>query len=272
MFHSGEKMTEFPLFQVDAFTARPFSGNPAGVCLLSRAAPDGWMKALAAEMNLSETAFLLEEDEGYRLRWFTPAVEVRLCGHATLAASHILWETGILKPDQPARFFTLSGSLTARREGGWIELNFPADPPETVEMPEGLEKALGARPLAAARCRSFLLAEFASLDEVRALAPDFAALKPFDPQGVIVTAAGNGAGYDFVSRFFAPNLGIDEDPVTGSAHCCLAPYWAEKLGKPSLHAFQVSRRGGELKVRLEGQRVAISGQAVTIFQTRVSAP
>lgn len=263
-------MNELPLYQVDSFTTRPFAGNPAGVCLLEKPMPDDWMRSMAAEMNLSETAFLLEERDGFRLRWFTPAVEVELCGHATLASAHVLWESGRLKFGQQAKFFTLSGQLTAEKNGDWIELNFPVNPPQPVAPPEGLVEALGVTPVYFARSRFDVLVEVSSPDIVRSLKPDFIALNAVQARGVIVTAQDDGAQYDFVSRFFAPRVGINEDPVTGSAHCCLAPYWAQKLKKTVMSAYQASTRGGELKIRLENDRVVLGGQAVTIFEARIS--
>lgn len=262
-------MTKIPLYQVDAFTDKVFTGNPAGVCLLESEMPAGRMQALAMEMNLSETAFLLPENDGYRLRWFTPAVEVDLCGHATLASAHILWEVGLLKPEQQARFYTNSGLLTARKNGEWIELNFPTTPPQPAEAPEGLLESLGVKPIYVGKsCFDFLL-EVSSEAEVRAVCPDFVALKLVEARGVIVTARGSSSGHDFISRFFGPRAGVNEDPVTGSAHCCLTPYWAEKLGKANLVAYQASSRGGELRVRLEGERVTLAGQAVTFFSAQI---
>jgi len=260
-------MKSLPMYQVDAFSAVPFAGNPAGVCFLDHPRPDAWMQAVAMEMNLSETAFLLPENDGYRLRWFTPAAEVRLCGHATLASAHTLWETGRLQPDKMANFYTLSGLLTARKNGDWIELNFPARSLETVEVP-GLGQALGVHPTYIAKNIDDYLVEVATEAEVRAINPDFAALKALPVRGTVVTARSSSSEYDFVSRFFAPAVGVNEDPVTGSAHCCLTPYWAGKLGKTELSAYQASRRGGVLRVRLEGERVVLAGQAVTVFSAQ----
>lgn len=259
-------MAEIPLFQVDAFTSEAFKGNPAGVCLLDAPRPDGWMKSLAMEMNLSETAFLLGEADGYRLRWFTPAVEVRLCGHATLASAHTLFESGRLQLDTEARFYTQSGLLTACMDGDWVELNFPVNPPIETPPPAGLLEALGltSPPRYVGRSRESYLVEVDSEAEVRALQPNFAALLQVDAHGLTVTATGSGE-YDFVSRYFGPWVGIDEDPVTGSAHTRLTPYWAARLGKTSMTAYQASRRGGVLRLRLDGERVRIAGQAVTVF-------
>ncbi|HEX5726747.1 MAG TPA: PhzF family phenazine biosynthesis protein, partial [Longimicrobiaceae bacterium] len=219
-----------PIVQVDAFTDRPFAGNPAGVCVLDAPADERWMQAVAAEMNVSETAFLHPEEGGWRLRWFAPQVEIDLCGHATLASAHVLWQEGRLGAGEEARFHTRSGVLTCRRrEDGWIEMDFPATPPQPDPGPPGLGEALGAAPVQVGKSRFDYLVEVGSEAEVRALAPDLAALRALRTRGVIVTARAETDGFDFVSRFFAPGVGIDEDPVTGSAHCTLAPYWADKL-------------------------------------------
>jgi PhzF family phenazine biosynthesis protein len=254
-----------PIYQVDAFTSAPFKGNPAGVCLLDRPMPDQWMQCVAMEMNLSETAFLLPEGEGYRLRWFTPAVEVDLCGHATLASAHILTEIGQLMPGGAAHFFSRSGLLIARLlADGMLELNFPIKPLEAAPAPDGLIEALGVQPVFVGKNVFDYLVEVYTETEVRQANPDMARLKQVPARGVIVTS--RSEQYDFVSRFFAPQVGVAEDPVTGSAHCCLAPYWAGKLGKTELHAYQASLRGGELYLALEGERVLIRGRAVTIFR------
>lgn len=216
--------------QVDAFTGRPFTGNPAAICLLAEPQPDQWMQNLAGEMNLSETAFLRRMGDEFELRWFTPSTEVDLCGHATLAAAHVLWESGELRPEETARFRTRSGLLTARREGDWIEMDFPATPVQPAEPPAGLLEALGVRARQVGRSRFDYLVEADSEQAVRSLSPDFAALAKAPTRGVIVTARAQER-YDFVSRFFAPASGINEDPVTGSAHCCLGPYWKEKLNR-----------------------------------------
>jgi len=257
-----------PIHVVDAFTDRPFAGNPAAVCLLDREREAVWMQALAAEMNLSETAFLLPVADAWRLRWFTPKAEVALCGHATLASAHVLWETGRLAPDAPVLFDTLSGRLTAKRAaagGGWIELDFPERRERAhPDLPE-LFAALGVRPVYFGKNVYDYFVEVATEREVRALAPDFAALVKLPVRGVIVTARADAdTGFDFVSRFFAPGVGVPEDPVTGSAHCCLAPYWGEKLGKREMVGLQASPRGGTVKVRRMGERVILSGRAVTI--------
>lgn len=259
------------LWQVDAFTARPFAGNPAAVCLLDRPRPDAWLQSVGAEMNLSETAFLLPEGDLYGLRWFTPAVEVDLCGHATLASAHVLWESGLLPAAASARFATRSGLLGARRlegEGNWIELDFPRIEPTPAAPPPGLLPALGlvSPPAGVWRGGPDWLVELGGEEEVRAVRPDFARLRGETERGVIVTALGAaGGGADFVSRFFAPAAGIDEDPVTGSTHCALAPHWAARLGRAELVARQVSPRGGWLRLRLMDERVGIAGQAVTVL-------
>ncbi len=261
----------FSLFQVDSFKSVPFSGNPAGVCLLDAPRDEGWMLGIAREMNLSETAFLLPEGETYRLRWFTPQVEVTLCGHATLASAHILWEQGLLSADQTAQFETLSGRLSASRSAeGWIVLDFPARQVTPANAPAGLLDALGLEQVRfSGRYREDYLIEAADEETVRALTPDFTRLKRIPTRGVVVTARAQGKAYDFVSRFFAPAVGVDEDPVTGSAHCALAPYWAEQLGKSTLLAYQASQRGGWLRVTPRAERVLLEGQAVTIFEARL---
>jgi PhzF family phenazine biosynthesis protein len=258
------------IYQVDAFTLEPFKGNPAGVCLLDQSMPEEWMRSLAMEMNLSETAFLLPQGDAYSLRWFTPRKEVRLCGHATLASSHILWETGILKKDEMAYYDTLSGRLTARRQGDWIELDFPVRLTTVCEGRADINQALGVQPVATAISPSemgdYYLLELDSDTTVREMAPDFIQLEACQARAVIVTSRSADPAYDFVSRFFAPWLGINEDPVTGSAHCYLAPYWAGKLGKSDFMAYQASERGGVMGCRWEGERVFLKGQAVTIFR------
>ncbi len=263
---------KLPLYQVDAFTNRPFKGNPAAVCLLEEPRPDDWMLSLAQEMNLSETAFLLPAGDGYDLRWFTPAVEMDLCGHATLATAHVLFETGRLAPDAAARFHTRSGLLTAAQVEGWIELDFPAGPVAPVAAPPGLLETLGVKPTFCGKAADdFYLLELASAGEVRQARPDFAHLKAIAGiHGVIITSLAQDSGNDFISRFFAPWLGIDEDPVTGAAHTHLAPYWAARLGRTTFSAYQASPRGGDLRLRLAGERVRIAGQAVTVFSTEIS--
>lgn len=259
---------------VDAFTDRPFAGNPAAVCLLRDAADAGWMQRVAAEMRHSETAFVRPVDDpaaDFELRWFTPLVEVALCGHATLGAAHALYTTGAAAPGRPIRFRTLrSGVLTVERDGpGTLSMDFPACPPRPVEVPEGLAEALGVPVGAAGRTdQNDLLVEVADEETVRRLAPDVPALAAIDARGVIVTAAAApGAEHDFVSRFLAPRVlpGDGEDPVTGSAHCALAPYWAARLGRDVLTGYQASPRGGRVRVALRGDRVGLSGEAVTVL-------
>lgn len=254
-----------PIYQVDAFTAEPYRGNPAAVCLLDKAADEGWMQDVAAEMNLSETAFIFPEGDGYRLRWFTPKSEVKLCGHATLATAHVLFREKGVAQDRPIKFYTLSGLLTAGLADGMIELDFPASPVVACEAPPGLAGALGVRPVFVGRGDDDYLVEVATEEEVREAAPDFATLVKAPCRGVILTALSRSGEYDFVSRFFAPAVGVAEDPVTGSAHCRLVPYWQAKLKKDGFTAYQASARGGFLKVAARGGRVSIAGHAVTVF-------
>lgn len=256
------------IWQVDAFTDRPLAGNPAAVCVLPAPREDAWLQAVASEMNLSETAFLVRRPDGdLDLRWLTPTVEVDLCGHATLASAHVLWEEGLLARDATARFHTRSGLLTAARAGDLIELDFPVKAREPLEDPPDLSAALGAEVLELQRNRFDYLARLESEAAVRQLAPDLSALKRLPVRGIIVTSqAAAGAPYDFVSRFFGPGAGVDEDPVTGSAHCFLAPYWAARLGREELTGYQASARGGTVRVRLAGDRVKLGGQAVTVMK------
>ncbi len=252
---------------VDAFADRPFAGNPAGVCLLREEADPQWMQRAAAEVNLSETAFVRRRDDGaFDLRWFTPVAEVELCGHATLATAHSLWELGELPLAQVARFHTQSGLLTATRHGEWIELDFPASPAQPVAAPSGLLEALGIPAVWIGKTRFDFLVEATNEAAVRGASPDFRTLKGLGVRGVIVTAQGDRRDVDFVSRFFAPGVGIDEDPVTGSAHCALGPYWQSKLGKDELTAYQASARGGTVRCRVVGDRVRLSGKAVTVVR------
>lgn len=254
------------IFVVDAFADVPFAGNPAAVCLLTGEKDADWMQRVAAEMNLSETAFLIEHATGeWGLRWFTPKVEVDLCGHATLASAHVLWRECGVSADT-LRFTTRSGLLTARREGESVCLDFPADPPAAAVPADTLIAALGVEPLWVGRGRDDLLVVLDSAERVRSLAPDMTRLASLDARGVIVTAAGDRPEYDFVSRFFGPGVGIPEDPVTGSAHCCLAPYWAARLGKSALWGNQASARGGVVGVELHGERVHLLGRAVTVLK------
>jgi PhzF family phenazine biosynthesis protein len=253
------------IYQVDAFTERPFAGNPAAVCILPQARDESWMQNVAREMNLAETAFLLRQPDGFSLRWFTPSTEVDLCGHATLASAHILWERGYLMSQEQARFHTHSGLLAAQRADDWIELDFPAEPAVATTAPDLLARALGVEPGYVGQNRFDYLVEVDSEETLRGIQPDFSLLRQIPGRGVIVTSQAASPEYDFVSRFFGPVVGIDEDPVTGSAHCCLAPYWSERLGKTELLAYQASSRGGTVRVRSGGERVILAGQAITVL-------
>lgn len=260
-------MSRIPCWQVDAFTDRPFSGNPAAVVWLTAEADPAWMQQVAAEMNLSETAFVRRRPggDGYDLRWFTPKAEVDLCGHATLAAAHALWTSGTLPLGRLA-FHTRSGVLTCSRAGDVVQLDFPATPPAEAEADPAVLDALGTAAAYFGRSRFDVLVQVASAAELRSLQPDLRRLAAADARGVIVTAASDDPHYDFVSRFFAPRVGVDEDPVTGSAHCALTPYWAGRLGKSIMTAFQASPRGGVLHLRLNGDRVILGGHAVTVWE------
>ena len=269
-------MATLEIDQVDAFTARPFSGNPAAVCVLPEPRDEAWMQLVAREMNLSETAFVVLGEPACSLRWFTPVTEVDLCGHATLASAHVLWERGLLPPGRTAAFDTRSGRLTATRldgEGGdvWIELNFPATPDEETAAPAGLAEALGVPALYVGRSKFDFIAEVRDEETVRHLSPDFVRLRGYAARGVIVTARAGSPGVDFVSRYFAPAFGIDEDPVTGSTHCCLGPFWARRLGRQTFVAHQLSSRGGVVRVTVDGDRVRLAGQAVTVLRGELSA-
>ena len=255
------------LFQIDAFADAPFTGNPAAVCLLGDRDPDdGWMQSVAAEMNLSETAFIRNNGDDWSLRWFTPSIEVKLCGHATLASAHALREEGMLASGGAARFHTKSGVLTTIQRGELIEMDFPAKKAEPAAPAEGLIDALGTQPVRVSRNEFDYLVEMESEDAVRTLQPDHALLRRIPVRGVIVTSRASTPGFDFISRFFAPGSGVDEDPVTGSAHSCLAPYWSPRLGKNEFIAYQASKRGGTLRVRLAGDRVKMAGRAVTVLR------
>ncbi|MGA3237915.1 MAG: PhzF family phenazine biosynthesis protein [Bryobacteraceae bacterium] len=256
---------------VDAFTNVAFSGNPAAVCVLNEPRPEEWMRNLAREMNLSETAFLLPQADGYDLRWLTPSVEVDLCGHATVASAHVLWQDGHLPAGQQARFHTRSGLLTADRCGEWIELDFPVKIATVSEPPAELLPALGVQALAVAKNVFDYLVEVESEEILRGMSPDHSTLRKIPVRGVIVTARSSTAGFDFISRFFAPGSGIDEDPVTGSAHTALGPYWGGKLGKSEMTGYQASARGGVVRVRLNGDRIILGGQAVTVMQAQLLA-
>ena len=258
------------LLQIDAFTSEAFRGNPAAVCLLGEERDAAWMQDVAMEMKLSATAFLLPRDDGFSLRWFTPGAEVALCGHATLASAYALWEEHVLGANDVARFHTKSGLLTAERKGEWIELDFPATPDERSDPPAGLLESLGiTSPVYVGRNKFDYLIEVPTEEEVLRIAPDHARLRTIPVRGVIVTS--RSTEYDFVSRFFAPAVGIDEDPVTGSAHCCLTPYWSSRLGRTELVGYQASKRGGIVRVRLDGDRVKLGGRAVTILRGELVA-
>ncbi|WP_138752013.1 PhzF family phenazine biosynthesis protein [Paenibacillus sinopodophylli] len=254
------------IYFVDAFTSERFKGNPAVICFLEEPRSAAWMQQVAMEMNQSETAFVEPGEDGFGLRWFTPIAEVDLCGHATLAAAHIMWQTGRVQPDVTVRFHTKSGLLTARRSGDWIEMDFPVETPLAVVAPEELIQGLGLIPRFVGRNRMDFFTEIDSEETLRALQPDFSLLARLDARGIIVTSRSTGSDIDFVSRAFYPGTGIDEDPVTGSAHCALAPYWAKRLRKEELTGYQASARGGIVKVKPEGERVYLSGQAVTVLK------
>jgi PhzF family phenazine biosynthesis protein len=253
------------LLQIDAFTSDAFKGNPAAVCFMDGARDDQWMANVAMEMNLAETAYLSKQDDGWGLRWFTPAVEVDLCGHATLASAHAIWSENV-SSDTVLRFHTRSGVLTAKRDGDMIELDFPAKREESIAAPAGLLDALGVTSATYVGRNQFdYIVELPSEAEVRALKPDHGVLRQLPVRGVIVTSRGTG-DYDFISRFFAPGSGIDEDPVTGSSHCCLGPYWSSRLGKTEMNAFQASPRGGAIRIRIDGDRVKLAGRAITVLR------
>jgi predicted PhzF superfamily epimerase YddE/YHI9 len=260
-----------PIYHVDAFTDRPFAGNPAAVCLLVEPGDPAWMQDVAAEMNLSETAFLVPRADGFDLRWFTPSIEVDLCGHATLASAHVLWDQGYLAPETDARFHTrVSGVLTARRAGEWIELDFPTYPPTECSPPAALLGGLGIETVWVGRHGKNHLVEVGSEQILRDLRPDFSKFSELDT-GVIVTSRSDDPRYDFVSRYFATVFGIDEDPVTGSAHCYLGPYWQQRLGRDTFTAYQASERGGVVKVTVDGDRTRLGGQAVTVLRGELAA-
>ena len=256
----------YPIHLIDAFTDEAFGGNPAGVCLLDTPEPEAWLQSVAREMNQAETAFLRPVAEGFELRWFTPAVEVDLCGHATLASAHFLWQQGHLQPNDPARFHTRSGLLTATRKEDWITLDFPATPPLRCEAPAQLLDALGVREGAVLRSRFDYFVVLDDPGQLRALQPDLKALRGIEARGTIVTTTSDEPGADFLSRFFGPQVGVDEDPVTGSAHCALAPYWAARRGRRARVGRQISPRGGTVRVEDAGERVYLSGKAVTVVK------
>ncbi len=261
------------LYQVDAFTDKPFEGNPAAICILDGPSDPRWMQSVASETNLSETAFVFKREDGegggYGLRWFTPAVEVKLCGHATLASGHVLFEEGLVKADELIEFHTKSGLLTIGKKGSWIEMDFPADTPRQADAPASLAAGIGMEPRYVARTKFDYLVEVPGEEAVRGLKPDFGLLKEISTRGVIVTGISTMNDFDFVSRFFAPGAGVDEDPVTGSAHCALAVFWAGKLNKTDLTAFQASKRGGIVRMTLKGDRVLLKGQAVMVMKGKI---
>jgi PhzF family phenazine biosynthesis protein len=261
-----------PLYVVDAFTSGPFTGNPAAVCFLDEPpADEAWFQQVAAEMNLSETAFVNPAaGGGFNLRWFTPAVEVDLCGHATLATAHALWEAGRLPAGTDAVFATRGGRLVCRRDGPTIAMDFPAEPPTQTFAPPALVDALGSQPEWVGRNRLDYFVLLASEAELRGLAPDIGMLANVETRGIIVTARSSGE-FDFVSRAFFPRLGVPEDPVCGSAHCGLGPLWRDRLGKDELRAYQASRRGGEVSVRCAGARVTLGGRARTVVRGELLA-
>ncbi|MGE3272766.1 MAG: PhzF family phenazine biosynthesis protein [Chloroflexota bacterium] len=261
-----------PVYLVDAFAEQPFAGNGAAVCLLDGPADLAWMQAVADELQQAATAFVCEQGEAFGLRWFVPGRELQLCGHGTLAAAHTLWEAGQLWPDAPARFHTVSGVLSARRDDALILLDFPAEPVQQAAPPSGLKEALGVDAVSVVRGRLDYLVELESAAAVRAVSPDMALLRKVDTRGIIVSAPSDTPDYDIVSRFFAPGVGIDEDAVTGSAHCLLGPYWSTRLGKDALVGYQASARGGVVRVRVHGQRVELGGQAQTVLRGSLVAP
>ncbi|MFI2856693.1 PhzF family phenazine biosynthesis protein [Paenibacillus sp. JSM ZJ436] len=259
------------IYVADAFTSQPYTGNPAGVMVLDQPMPETWMQSIASEMNLSETAFLVPIEKDYELRWFTPASEVDLCGHATLASAHILWEQGYSQAEV-LRFHTKSGILTAaRQKDGWIAMDFPQEVESSCPAPQALAEGLGAEYVYVGRNRMDYLVEVASEDILQQLAPDFGKWKSLDARGIIVTSSCQREGMDFVSRCFYPAVGVNEDPVTGSAHCALAPYWSQRLGKNELAAEQISKRTGVLRLRIHPGRVEIIGQAVTTLKAVLEA-
>ena len=254
------------IYQVDSFTDKPFSGNPAGVCILQEPKSEEWMRLIAMEMNLSETAFLVKQEEGYSLRWFTPRVEVDLCGHATLASAHILWQKGYLQNNEPANFHTKSGLLTCVKKQDWIEMNFPSNPDEKIGVRPDFEKAFGVKIKYLGKSRFDYIAELESEKDVRNTVPNFEMLIKLPARGIMITSISESKEYDFVSRFFAPNVGVTEDPVTGSAHTTLGPFWSRKLSKNELIAYQASERGGILKLNVKKDRIYIAGQAITVLE------
>jgi len=254
------------VIQVDAFTRTPYRGNPAAVCVLDSAADEVWMQNVAREMNLSETAFLFPEQNGYRLRWFGPNEEVDLCGHATLASAHVLWEDRMEPPDREITFFTRSGILSARKQDDWIMLNFPSEPASELPIPPALAEAFGVELRYFGENRVDCIVEVESEEALCSLKPDFGKLQKFSARGFMVTSRSSSPEYDYISRFFAPGRGVNEDPATGSSHCCLGPFWQQRLHKNEFMAYQASLRGGVAKIRVLEDRVNIGGQAVTVLK------
>jgi PhzF family phenazine biosynthesis protein len=261
-----------PIIHVDTFVDKGFRGNAAAVCILSGPAESSWMQSIARKINVSETAFFYRKSDGFNLRWFSPLVEVDLCGHGTLAVTHVLREQGYFTGQSTARFRTRSGLLTARLQGEWIELDFPSLPQHETAPPVELREALGVPMTYVGTDGDDYLVELDSEDAVRTLRPNVSMLSHIQARAIIVTSQASSSGYDFVSRVFAPRLGIDEDPVTGSAHCCLGPFWMAKLRKEELIAYQASSRGGVLRLRMNGERLSLSGKAVTVAEHRLEVP
>ena len=260
-----------PIYVVDAFTDTAFAGNPAGVCMLDGPADEWWMQQVAAEMRHAETAYIYKENGAWNLRWFTPTVEIDLCGHATLASAHVLFHTGALAPEATATFHTRSGPLhVSRHADGRLAMDFPATPPEARPLPDGFADVFGFEPIWQGRSRFDLFAVAPDEATVRGLSPDHSAVAALGARGVIVTAQASGET-DAVSRFFAPGSGVPEDPVTGSAHCAIGPYWARELGKGAVRCHQASARGGNLHVEMHGDRVLLIGSAVTVLQGEIIA-
>ena len=257
---------KFPFYQVDAFAVKPFKGNPAAVFLLESARDDSWLQAVAEEINLPETAFLLPKGHDYQLRWFTPTTEVDLCGHATIASAHILYEFGYYDFEETINFHTRSGIITSTFNRGTIELDMPRLNVKATPMPEGLPKILGTEPVATlVSDAKTLIAEMPTSEHIRNFSPNFDEIENLDFEGLAITALSDDPRFDFISRYFSPRAGIPEDPVTGMAHCALGPYWEAKLGKSNLHAYQASARGGEVWLRVTPNRVFVGGKAVTVL-------
>lgn len=259
-------MKELTLWQIDAFTDTAFSGNPAAVCLLQKEISETWMLKVAAEMNLSETAFLLPNEDYFNIRFFTPKVEIPLCGHATLASAHFLYESGLVNKSDKIDFRAPGGNFIIRNEAGYIKINFPSDTHSKMEIPAKFEEAMGFPAQAFYRGKNWYMAVVENEDFVRNAKPDFEKMKQYGFGHTAITAKSTNTGYDFVSRCFAPDMGINEDPVTGSVHLLLGQYWKEELGKSELMAYQASQRGGELKLQIDDVRSEILGEAVTVMK------